>query len=96
MPSFVLIGWDGPEGVTLRNTHRDNHIAYISKLNDDRIIHYAGPIKNDAGDQSIGAVIVFEASDLTTARAIVDADPYVIGGVYKTVDVQPYRKVIPA
>ncbi len=96
MPSFVLICWDGPEGVNLRNTHREAHVAYIGELNDEGMIHCAGPIKNDAGDQSIGAMIVFEAKDIAAARAIADADPYVAGGVYHTVQVQPFRKVIPA
>ncbi len=96
MSSFVLICWDGPEGVNLRNVHREAHIKYIGKLNDEGLIHCAGPIKNDAGDQSIGAMIVFEATDLSAARAIADDDPYVAGGVYKTVQVQPFRKAIPA
>ncbi len=95
MSLFVMIGWDGPEGAKLRDAHRDNHVTYISKLDAEGLLHCAGPIKNDAGNQSIGVVIIFEASDLAAARAIVDADPYVAGGVFKSVEVQPFRKVFP-
>lgn len=95
MALFVMIGWDGPEGSELRAKHRDAHVAYVTGMNEAGRIQVAGPIKSDSGDASIGVVIIYLADDLAAARGLVDADPYVSGGVFKTVTVNPYKQVFP-
>jgi len=95
MPLFVMIGWDGPEGPARRAEFRDQHVAYISSLNDAGRIKLAGPVRDDAGARSIGVVVVFSADDLEGARRAVNDDPYVAGGVFETVTVNHFRHVFP-
>jgi uncharacterized protein YciI len=43
-----------------------------------------------------GSLIVAEFASLEAARIWADADPYVAAGVYATVSVKPFKKVLPA
>ena len=95
MPYFVMIGHDVPDSAGLRERHRAAHVAHVTALNDAGRIACAGPIKCDNGERSTGAVIVFEADSLDEARRLVDRDPYVTGGVFKTVSVSSFRVVFP-
>lgn len=95
MALFVMIGWDGPNGLERRSLHRDQHVTHITTLRDQGTITFAGPIRDADNDKSIGAVIVIEAGDLATARGHVDRDPYVTGGVFETITVNPFKQVIP-
>ena len=95
MPLFVMIGWDGPQGTELRAKHRDAHAAYVTGLNDNGCIQFAGPIKSDSGEKSIGVVIVYKADGLDAGRKLVDEDPYVSAGVFGTLTVNPYKQVFP-
>jgi uncharacterized protein YciI len=40
-------------------------------------------------------LIVAEFDDVDAARAWADTDPYRAAGVYRTVEVRPFRKVAP-
>ena len=90
-----MIAHDGSDGTTLRSRHRERHVAHVTELDRAGRLVLAGPIRDDANERSIGAVIVFEAADLQDARALVDSDPYVAGGVFESVTVQPFRQVFP-
>ena len=39
--------------------------------------------------------MVAEFDDLASAQAWADADPYMIAGVYASVTVKPFKKVLP-
>ncbi len=95
MPTFVMIGWDGADGAQHRNEHRSAHVQHVSNLNETGRIELAGPIRDDNDERSVGAVIVFDAADLTEAREIVNRDPYVLGGVFSNVEVRPFKLVLP-
>ncbi len=96
MSLFIMIGHDGPEGAKRRERHREQHLAHLDALNrEDRIV-YAGPIRDDANERSIGSVIVLSGASLEEACSIVDQDPYVVGGVFEYVTVSPFKQVFPA
>lgn len=95
MAHYVMIGWDGPEGADRRNKHRDAHVAYVDKLNQKGLVAFAGPIRDEEDRRSVGAVIVYVAESLVEARLLVDADPYVQGGVFQEVTLDPFRLAIP-
>lgn len=96
MRTFVLIGYDGPDGPRLRQENRDEHVAYIADLDRDDRIELAGPVRNESDEQSVGVVIVFTAPNLEEAREIVENDPYVRAGVFASFTVAPFKKVFPA
>jgi len=95
MPLFVMIGHDGPDGVERRNRHREAHVGYWADRDARGQVTLAGPIRDDANAASVGAVIVFEAADLAGARAIVEGDPFVSGGVFASLIVAAFRQVFP-
>ena len=95
MPQFVMIGWDGPDGAARRDRHRERHVEHIGALAREGRIAFAGPIRSDTDERSIGALLVLEAADLKEAQSIVDRDPYVTGGVFETLTVNPFKQVIP-
>lgn len=95
MPQFVMIGWDGPEGAVQRDWFREQHIAHVHELAREGRIVFAGPIRDDANERSIGVVIILEAGSLEEVRQLIDGDPYVAGGVFKSVTLNPFKQVIP-
>ena len=95
MSLFVMIGWDGPDGASRRDQYRRQHIDHVQTLAHEGRIAFAGPIRSNTGDRSIGAVIVLEPVDLEEAWSIVKRDPYVTGGVFETLTVNPFKQVIP-
>jgi hypothetical protein len=90
-----MIGLDRPDSAALRDQHRAAHVAHIEALHSAGRIVLAGTPRNDGNDASVGAVILFEASDLDEARAIASRDPFVTHGVFATVNVAPFKRVYP-
>ena len=90
-----MIAWDGPDGTELRDRCRERHVEHIRALERDGRVRLAGPIRNEVDDRSIGAVVVVEAADLTQAREMIDGDPYVAGGVFESLTVNPFKQVVP-
>ncbi len=95
MPQFVMIGWDGPDGAQRRNLYREQHVAHVMKLRDEGKITLAGPTRDEKDEKSTGAVIIFRVTNLEEARALVDRDPYVAGGVFESFTINPFKQVIP-
>jgi uncharacterized protein YciI len=94
MPLFVFIGHDGPDGSARRQANRERHVAHLEALHRAGQLVYGGPIR-DESDRSIGAVLVLDAPDLAAARAIVEQDPYVAGGVFERVELNRFARAFP-
>ncbi len=95
MPLFVYRGFDGPRSLELRPSHRPAHLAHLEPLAEAGRIRFAGPLL-DADGRPVGSLIVFEADDLPAARAVAEADPYRVHGVFERVEVHETRQVLPA
>ena len=50
---------------------------------------------SDDESTPIGSIVVIECSDLEQAKAIAAADPYNLAGLFRSVDVHPFKQVIP-
>lgn len=94
MPLFIFIGHDGPHGGARRQANRERHVAHLEALYHAGRLVYGGPIR-DAHDQSIGAVLIFDATDLDAARELVEQDPYVKGGVFTHTELNPFVRAFP-
>jgi uncharacterized protein len=97
---YVIRGSDVPNSLEKRKTARPAHVARLEKLRDAGRLLLAGPLPAiDAEDPGpagfTGSLIVAEFDSLEDARAWAQADPYVAGGVYASVDVSPFRKTLP-
>jgi uncharacterized protein YciI len=97
---YLILGHDRPGSLEARRTHRPAHLARLHALRDAGRLKLAGPLPAiDAADPGpagfTGSAIVAEFASLEDARAWADADPYLAGGVYASVDVRPFLAVLP-
>lgn len=97
---YAIVGTDHAESLQHRNGVRPQHLARLEALQREGRLLLAGPFPaidaEDPGPAGFsGSLIVAEFDDLAAARAWAEADPYVAAGVYASVDVRPFRKVLP-
>jgi uncharacterized protein len=97
---YAIIGEDIPNSQAKRTAARPAHLKRVDELiaAGKLILGGAFPaIDNiDPGPAGMtGSLIVAEFDSLEQARAWINADPYVIEGVFAKVTVNPYRKVFP-
>lgn len=88
---FVIIGRDGSRAKELRPKLRPEHLEHLGKADAEGKIRLAGPLTDGAG-----SLIIVDTADEAEARAMADNDPYVLGGVFETVEVHPFKQVLPA
>lgn len=98
---YAIVGQDVPDSLNQRLAARPAHLARLQALQQAGCLLLAGPFpaldSNDPGPAGFtGSLVVAEFDDLTTAQTWADADPYVTAGVYASVSVKPFRKVLPA
>ena len=87
---FVLICRDKPGALQIRMDNRAAHLAYIDATN---VVSLAGPFVDDAG-KSTGSLIVLDLADKAAAEAWAAGDPYAKAGLFESVTVQGWKKVI--
>lgn len=98
---YAIVGTDVPDSLARRLAARSAHIERLNALQAAGRLLVAGPFpavdSPDPGPAGFsGSLIVAEFDSLASARAWADADPYVAAGVYASVDVRPFKKVLPA
>ncbi len=98
---YMITGEDVPDSLERRLSARPRHLARLTRLQDAGRLLLAGPLPAidaiDPGPAGFsGSLIVAEFGSLEEARAWAEADPYVAAGVYATVTVKPFKKVLPA
>jgi len=97
---YAIIGTDVPDSLARRLEARPAHLERLQRLQDEGRLLLAGPCPaidaEDPGPAGFsGSLVVAQFADLAAARAWAEADPYVAAGVYATVEVRPFRKVLP-
>jgi len=90
---FSLICFDKPDHLSLRMESRPAHLAHL-KMHEANIL-VAGPLLDDAGRNPVGSLLIVEFDDLAGARAFADDDPYAKAGLFESVTIRPWRKVLP-
>lgn len=67
--------------------------AHVDYLKDNiSIILAAGGLLNDEGDLAQGALYVVETESRAKAEEFINADPFVISGVVKTISITRWRR----
>lgn len=98
---YCILGEDTPDSLDKRLAARPAHLARLKALQEDGRLLLAGPFPAidslDPGPAGFsGSLIVAEFPSINDAKAWADADPYVAAGVYASVSVKPFKKVLPA
>lgn len=97
---YAIISEDIENSLALRKSARPAHLARLELLKDQGRLFVAGPHpaidNNDPGEAGfVGSLVIAEFASLEDAQLWADQDPYVDAGVYKKVQVKPFKKVLP-
>ena len=97
---YAIISEDVPDSLEKRLAARPAHLERLKKLADEGRLLVAGPHpaidSEDPGPAGFsGSLVIAEFDSLKAAQTWADNDPYVAGGVYESVKVKPYKKVLP-
>ena len=98
---YVILGRDVPGSLEQRLAVRPAHLERLQALQAQGRLLLAGPLPAiDSPDPGpvgfIGSLIVAEFASLEEARDWAEADPYKTQGVFATVEVLPFKQVLPA
>ena len=86
---FAVICRDKPGALQTRLDTRAAHLAYIEETG---IVAMAGPFL-EAG-QMCGSLVILECDSLAAAQAWAAGDPYAAAGLFQSVTVTEWKKVI--
>ena len=75
------------------NVRMENRPAHLDYLNSTAHVHLAGPLLNNDSDPS-GSMIVLDVPDMATAENWAANDPYATAGLFETVTLTEWKKVI--
>jgi uncharacterized protein len=89
---FLLIAHDGPDEGALnrRMAAREQHIALGDQLRANGNMLYGGALLDDAG-QMIGSMLVLDFPSRQEVDDWLTIEPYVLGDVWREIDVQPFK-----
>ena len=89
---FMMICTDKPDSGAVRAAVRPKHLEYLASVGDK--VKLGGPLMAADNQTSIGSVIIVEADSLAAARAIADNDPDAKAGLFESVVLRSWRKVV--
>jgi len=97
---YTIYATDNDNSLEARLSARPAHVARLKQLVDQGRLLVAGPSpavdSEDPGPAGFtGSLIIAEFDSLADAQLWANDDPYIPAGVYQSVEVKPYKKVLP-
>jgi len=97
---YSIVGIDVENSLQARLAARPEHVERLKALVSQGKLVLAGPNpaidSSDPGDAGFtGSIIIAEFDSLQDAQDWADADPYILGGVYDSVEVKPFNQALP-
>ncbi len=92
---FLVMAKDGSDeaAVERRRRTRPTHLASIGPLVDSGKVLVGGAILDDAGNM-VGSMLLVVFPDRADVDAWLAADPYVTEGVWREIEVTPFRTAV--
>jgi uncharacterized protein len=89
---FILIAYDGTDAGAMerRLKVRGLHFDKIGELKKSGEFLFGGAILNEKGEM-IGSVIVYDFPDRQSLDEKLKTEPYITGGVWKNIEIKPFR-----
>lgn len=87
--TIALIARDAPDSLQIRMDTRPAHLEYLKATPE---VMHAGPLLGADGTPC-GSLIVLDM-DMPAAQAWADADPYALAGLFASVELIAWNKVI--
>ena len=97
---YAIYAKDNENTLEARLSARPAHLERLNSLVDQGRLLVAGPFpavdSEDPGPAGFtGSLIIAEFDSLEDAQIWADQDPYITAGVYKEIEVKPYKKALP-
>lgn len=90
---FAAICLDKPASLETRLANRSEHLAYLDAHK--ALVKLAGPFLDDA-QQPVGSLLLLDCVDEAAARAFLDGDPYARAGLFSSVELRLFKRVLGA
>ncbi len=87
---IALIARDKPGALQTRKDNREAHLQYIA---DTGVVFQAGPLLDSEGGMC-GSLVIFDVEDTARVEAWAEADPYARAGLFESVEIIPWNRVI--
>jgi len=87
---IALVARDKPGALETRKANREAHLAYVAETG---VVAQAGPLL-DAGGEMRGSLIILDVPDMAAAEAWAAGDPYARAGLFESVTLDAWKKVI--
>ena len=88
---FAAVCLDKENSEHLRLENRGPHLEHLKKMRDKILL--AGPFLNDEG-KMCGSLLVFEGLERGEIESWLEEDPYNKAGLFKSVELRPFKKVL--
>jgi uncharacterized protein YciI len=97
---YAIVAEDIEGSLERRLQARPEHLARLETLKQEGRLFAAGPLpaidSEDPGPAGFtGSLVIAEFESLEQAKEWADQDPYIKAGVYRSVTVKPFKKVLP-
>jgi uncharacterized protein YciI len=90
---FAITCLDKPGALEVRKANRAAHLDYIRPYSDGAVS--IGPLLAEDGETMIGSLLLLDLPDRAAAEALAANDPYAKAGLFQSVTIHAYKKVLP-
>ena len=92
MKQYLIIAQDGQDKDALdrRKNVRPNHLAGAKKLKENGNFVIGGAMLDDNNNMR-GSIMIVQFESQDDFQKWYDNEPYITGGVWKTIEVKPFR-----
>lgn len=74
-------------------TRLDNRAAHLEHIQTSGVVEMAGPLLDEAG-QMVGSLLILTVETIAQAEAWAEADPYSLAGLFQSVSLMEWKKVV--
>ncbi|MDV7340844.1 YciI family protein [Terasakiella sp. A23] len=91
---YVIKCVDKPDHLQVRLDNRPAHVDYLKSYGEK--LFAAGPTLAEEDDNMNGSVVILDLENLAEAQDFCDNDPYAKAGLFESVSISKWKKVLPA
>lgn len=88
---IALIARDKPGALPIRQENRPAHVDYLKASGS--AVFQAGPLLDDAGEMA-GSLVILDMESMSEAEQWAVNDPYAKAGLFKSVELVEWKKVL--
>ena len=89
---YAMFATDVPEGVQLRESLREQHVAFLKEAG-DKVCAAGRTLDGDGGDPN-GSFMIYQADSVAEVETFLQGDPFVANGLYQDIVIRPWMWVL--